>query len=199
MPNPAPFGKPSATRPELRRRFALDGPTLAFAGRLTAQKSLDVMLAAVAANPGVELVVAGDGEERDALLEGIARRGLGGRVRSLGPLPRAEVLDLFAAADASVLSSSWENFPHSVVESLAVGTPVIATRVGGVAEVIEDGVNGLLVPAGDVDALAAAVSRFFADEGLRTRLRASAPASVEGYSAERLLTTLERRLEETCR
>ncbi len=199
MPNPAPFGKPSATRPELRRRFALDGPTLAFAGRLTAQKSLDVMLAAVAANPGVELVVAGDGEERDALLEGIARRGLGGRVRSLGPLPRAEVLDLFAAADASVLSSSWENFPHSVVESLAVGTPVIATRVGGVAEVIEDGVNGLLVPAGDVDALAAAVSRFFADEGLRTRLRASASASVEGYSAERLLTTLERRLEETCR
>ena len=79
---------------------------------------------------------------------------------------------MFAAADASILSSSWENFPHSVVESLAVGTPVIATRVGGVAEVVEDGVNGLLVPVGDADALAAAVRRFFADEELRERLRA---------------------------
>ena len=82
------------------------------------------------------------------------------------------MLDLFAAADASVLSSSWENFPHSVVESLAVGTPVIATRAGGVAEVVEDGVNGLLVPVGDAGALAAAVRRYFADEGLRERLRA---------------------------
>ena len=167
MPNAAPSGGPSAPREELRRRFGCDGPTLAFAGRLTAQKSLDVMLDAVAATPGVALVVAGDGEERDALLAGIAGRGLDDRVRTLGRLPRTDVLDLFAAADASVLSSSWENFPHSVVESLAVGTPVIATRAGGVVEVVEDGVNGLLVPVGDAVALAAAIRRFFADEGLR--------------------------------
>ena len=106
---------------------------------------------------------------------------------------------MFAAADASILSSSWENFPHSVVESLAVGTPVIATRVGGVAEVVDDGVNGLLVPVGDADALAAAVQRFFADEELRERLRAQAAGSVSDYRPERLLGTLEQKLQSVAR
>ena len=63
-----------------------------------------------------------------------------------------------------MLSSSWENFPHSVVESLAVGTPVISTAAGGVAEVVTDGSNGLLVPVGDADALAAAIERYFGDD-----------------------------------
>lgn len=199
MPNPAPFGGASLPRDELRRRYGFDGPTLAFAGRLTAQKALDVMVAALAACPGVALVVAGDGGERDALLSDVAARGLTDRVRVLGALPRQEVLDVFAAADASILSSSWENFPHSVVESLAVGTPVIATRVGGVAEVVDDGVNGLLVPVGDADALAAAVQRFFADEELRERLRAQAEGSVSDYRPERLLGTLEQKLQSVAR
>jgi len=187
MPNPAPAARPSAPRAELRERFGLDGETLAFAGRLTKQKSLEVMLAAVGARPGVTLLVAGDGEERDALVDGIEQRGLGDRVRLLGPVSRDEVLDVFAAADASILSSSWENFPHSVVESLVVGTPVIATSAGGVAEVVEDGVNGLLVPVGDVAALAAAVDRYFDDAALQQRLRANATDSVAAYMPERLL------------
>ena len=108
-------------------------------------------------------------------------------MRLLGPVSRDEVLDVFAAADASILSSSWENFPHSVVESLVVGTPVIATSAGGVAEVVQDGVNGLLVPVGDAAALAAAVDRYFEDGALRKRLRANASESVAGYAPERLL------------
>ena len=86
------------------------------------------------------------------------------------------MLELFRAGDASLLSSSWENFPHTVVEALAVGTPVIATRTGGVAEVLADGENGLVVEPGDVDALAAAIERFFADPELAARLRANAAA-----------------------
>jgi glycosyltransferase involved in cell wall biosynthesis len=195
MPNPAPAGGASAPREELRRRLALEGSTLAFGGRLTAQKALGVMLAAVAACPGVTLIVAGDGGEREDLAAGVARLGLGGRVRLLGAVPRDQVLDVFAAADASVLSSSWENFPHSVVESLAVGTPVIATRAGGVAEVVEDGVNGLLVDVGDVAGLAAAIQRYFADEPLRERLRESAAPSVEAYRPERLLGAVIEALE----
>ena len=69
------------------------------------------------------------------------------------------MLRILYAADAALLSSRWENFPHLVVEALAVGTPVIATAVGGVPEVVRDGENGLLVPAGDPDALAAAIRR----------------------------------------
>ena len=196
MPNPAPGAIPSAPREELRRRFRVAGATLAFAGRLTAQKSLGVMLDAVAASPGVTLLVAGDGEEADALAAGVARLGLAERVRLLGPVSRAEVLDVFAAADASVLSSSWENFPHSVVESLAVGTPVISTRAGGVAEVVRDGVNGLLVDVGDTAGLAAAIGHFFEDEPLRERLRANAAPSVDAYRADRLLGVVVERLAE---
>jgi glycosyltransferase involved in cell wall biosynthesis len=120
-------------------------------------------------------------------------------VRFLGALQRDEVLRLFRAADASLLSSTWENFPHTVVESLAVGTPVIATRVGGVAEVVHDGENGLLVPAGDAGALAAAIRRFYGERGLRERLAAAAAPSVAGYGREEMLSRIEAVLVEAAR
>ena len=189
LPNPAPALSELAPRDELRRSFELDGPTLAFAGRLTAQKSLDVAIAAVAGVDGVNLVIAGDGDQRARL-----ERGAHECVRFIGVLPRERVLELFRAADATILSSSWENFPHTVVEALAVGTPVISTDSGGVSEVVHDGENGLLVPAGDAAALAAAVRRFFEDEPLRDRLRAAAAPSVVDYSAERVLGRLEETL-----
>ena len=199
MPNPAPDRRPAASRAELRGRFGLEGNTLAFAGRLTAQKALPVMLEAVARVEGVSLVVAGEGDEREIVTAEIARLGIARRARLLGSLPRDRVLDLFAAADATVLSSSWENFPHSVVESLAVGTPVISTRVGGVAEVVVDGVNGLLVPVGDVAALAAAIERFFSDGALRVTLRGNAAPSVDDYGVEHVLGAVVQRLEEAVR
>ncbi|MGH2933913.1 MAG: glycosyltransferase family 4 protein [Gaiellaceae bacterium] len=194
LPNPYPPLPELPPREELRARFGMDGPTLAFAGRLGPQKSLDVALAAIDAVDGVTFVVAGDGGERDRL-EALA----GPRVRFLGPLPRERVLELFRAADASLLSSSWENFPHAVVEALAVGTPVLATRVGGVAEVVRDGENGLLVEPGDADALAAIVRRYFADDALRGRLRSAATESVRGYDRETIFGRLERVLQETAR
>ena len=103
------------------------------------------------------------------------------------------MLELFRAGDASLLSSSWENFPHTVVEALAVGTPVIATRTGGVAEVLEDGVNGLLVEPGDVEALTAAIDRFFADAALAgAAARRTPSASVADYAPDRVYGRLER-------
>ena len=182
-----------------RAELELDGPTLAFAGRITRQKSLEVALAALAQVDGVTLLVAGDGPDLPDLRREATERGLDGRVRFLGPLDRDRVLVLFRASDASLLTSSWENFPHTVVEALAVGTPVIATAVGGVAEVVRDGENGLVVPAGDVDALAAAIRRFLGDGGLQERLRAAAAPSVAGYSLERTYARLEAILAEASR
>ena len=169
----------------------MNGRTLAFAGRLGAQKSLEVALEAVESVDGVTLLIAGDGEER-ARLEALA----GPRVRFLGALPRERVLELFHAADAAILSSSWENFPHTVVEALAVGTPVIATDVGGVAEVVHDGENGLLVPAGDASALGDAVRRYFTDDGLRSTLRTAAAASVRASDRDTVFGRIERALAE---
>jgi glycosyltransferase involved in cell wall biosynthesis len=176
LPNPAP------AVPQLDRR-PHDGVVLAFAGRFGPQKALDVLFGAVARVPEVRLRVAGAG-----VLDGDPPPN----AELLGALPREQVLRLFADADASVLSSSWENFPHTVVESLAVGTPVIATRVGGVPEVVEDGVNGLLVAPGDVEALAGAIRRFAAEPELRVRLREAAAPSVARFAPEVVYGELER-------
>jgi glycosyltransferase involved in cell wall biosynthesis len=175
LPNPAPDVSAVVARDEARARHGFDEPTLVFGGRLTEQKSLDLAIEA-ARRADVRLVVAGDGPDRARL------ERLGGATL-LGAQPRETVLELFRAADASILSSSWENFPHGVVESLAAGTPVVATDVGGVAEVLVDGENGVLVPSGDVDALTEGVRRVLRDND---RLRANAVASVERYSRDRV-------------
>ncbi len=191
LPNPAPAIPELPSREQLKEQLGVNGATLAFAGRLTAQKSLERALEAVAGAEGVSFVVAGDGPDRGPLEAKARELGIAGRVRFLGAQPRQRVVELFRAADATILSSSWENFPHTVVEALAVGTPVLAMEAGGVAEVVRDGVNGLLVPAGDTAALADAVRRYFADEDLRVRLRDHAAESVADYSAERVFTRLE--------
>ena len=185
LPNPPP------PVPQLPPREPRDRPLLAFAGRMTAPKALDVALEAVAEVPEVDLELAGDGEQR-AALEGRAHRlGLDGRVRFLGSLPRGEVLALFRRADAALLSSAWENFPHTLVEALAVGTPAIATDVGGVREVVTHGENGLLVVTGDPGALAGAIRRFLDDEALRSHLSAGAAPSAERFAPERIYGELE--------
>jgi glycosyltransferase involved in cell wall biosynthesis len=199
LPNPSPILGELGERGELRRRFGLNGSTLAFAGRLTAQKSLERALQAVAGVDGVQLVIAGEGPERESLETQSRELGVADRVVFLGALPREQIVELFHAADATILSSSWENFPHTVVEALAVGTPVLAMEVGGVAEVLHDGVNGLVVAAGDTDALTGAVRRFFADDELRARLRAAAAPSVAAYAPERVFGELEQTLQRVAR
>ena len=194
VPNAAPPLPELPSQEEARRRFGVDGSTLAFAGRLTAAKALDVAFDAVAQVDGVTLLVAGEGEERARL---VARAPA--NVRLLGPLDRGGVLELFRAADAALLSSAWENFPHALVEALAVGTPVLATRVGGIPEIVVDGENGLLVPSGDAAALAGAIGRFFADAELRARLTAAAAPSAQRFAPEQTVERLEAILERAAR
>jgi glycosyltransferase involved in cell wall biosynthesis len=161
-------------------------------GPARAVKSLDSAIEALRQVDGVSLLIAGDGPER----AGLERFAGGLPVRFLGPSHARLVLELFAAADAVLLPSSWENFPHAVVEGLAVGTPVIATAVGGVTEIVTDGVNGLLVPRGDVGAMAEAIRRFFGDDALRERLRGAAAGSVGDYAPERVYGRIEELLRE---
>ncbi|MBA2332564.1 MAG: glycosyltransferase family 4 protein [Actinobacteria bacterium] len=193
---PLPKLRPAS---EVRAELGLPGALLAFAGRINAQKALDVLLDALALVDGPSLALAGDGPELPRLERHAATLGLGGRVRFLGARTRTEVLELFGAADAAVLTSAWENFPHTVVEALAVGTPVLGTAVGGVGEVVRDGENGLLVAPGDPAAFAEAVRRFLGDEELRGRLSASASASVEHLRPGRVYAELEQILAKATR
>jgi glycosyltransferase involved in cell wall biosynthesis len=170
--------------------------TFVYAGRLTRQKALGVAIDAVGRIPAARLVVIGDGPERAQLERRAHDAGLNGRISFCGAQPREQVLDALRGAWAAVLSSDWENLPHAAVEALAVGTPVVATSVGGVPEVVHDGVNGLLVPPGSPDALAAAIGRLVDDAVLRDRLAGAAAASVAELSRDRVYGELERLLEE---
>ena len=187
IPNPAPELPQLPSREEARAALGITGPALATAGRLTAQKALRDALQALARVPAVELLVLGDGPERPALEREAETLGVSDRVRLLGAGTRDEVLRLFRAADAVLVTSAWENLPHTVLEALAVGTPVIATAVGGIPEVVVDGENGLLVPPHDVDSIARAVQRLIRDDELRRSLAAAAPGSVDGLSEPRIL------------
>jgi glycosyltransferase involved in cell wall biosynthesis len=183
LPNPVPALRASDPVEE--------AATFVFAGRLTAAKALGTALEALARVEGPSLAVVGDGEERESLERKARELGLNGRVEFLGAQPRERVLALLGSAQAVVLTSAWENFPNVVVEALASGTPVIATAVGGVGEIVSDGENGLLVPPGDPEAFAAAIRRFLAEPELRERLRARAASSVERFRPDRVFARLE--------
>jgi glycosyltransferase involved in cell wall biosynthesis len=199
VPNPAPSLPALPARDDARARLGLNGFTLATAGRLTRQKALGDALEAVARVDGVSLVVAGDGPERQVLEHRPAALGVAERVRFVGPLSRDQVLTLYRASDAALSTSAWENLPHSVVEALAVGTPVLATAVGGVPEVVHDGENGLLVPAGDVEAIAGAIGRLVGDGGLRAALASRATGSVAELAEPAALERIVRIVEEAGR
>jgi glycosyltransferase involved in cell wall biosynthesis len=189
LPNPAP--EVDGLVPK-----SLPAGTFVFAGRLTAQKGLRTALDAVALVPGASLVLVGDGPERAELEGRAAAAEIDGRVRFLGARPRDEVVRLLAGARAALLPSDWENLPHAAVEALAVGTPVVATAVGGVPEVVRDDVNGLLVAPGDADALAAAMRRILDDDALRDRLAAAAAESVRPLARDIVYGRLEQLLGE---
>jgi glycosyltransferase involved in cell wall biosynthesis len=135
-------------------------------------------LALLDAPPSVCLV--GDGPERPAIEERIGRLGLRGAVGLAGARPDAR--RLLADYQFAVLPSHHEGLPNAVLEAMAAGLPVVATAVGGVPEIVTDGVTGLLVPPRTPADLAAAIGRLAADPALRARLGAAGRAAVSAYS-----------------
>lgn len=199
IPNPAVVAARPRRREQLRRELAMDGPTAVFAGRLVRQKNLPMAIDAMRDVRGLKLAIVGDGPERPALLRAIAAAGVEDRVSVLPPVSQPRAGDWMRAADATLLPSDWENFPHAVVESLAQGTPVIATAVGGVAEIVEHGRTGWLVPPGDREALRGALQRLVDDPQTRAALRPRALVASERYRPERLFALAEELLARTAR
>lgn len=121
-------------------------------GRLEPQKNPFLLLEAFAQiqDPRAHLVLLGSGSLTGSIDEFIRSRGLSDRVHRLGK--RNDIPDALAASDVFVLASNWEGNPLAVMEAMAAGLPVIATGVGGVPELVESGVEGLIVPANDVTA-----------------------------------------------
>lgn len=183
---PVAAPKPTASRSVADVRAELgvgaDTPLILSVGRLHRQKAHDVLIHAAThwsrRSPQPITLIAGDGPQHRELSELIATTLA--PVRLLGR--RSDVADLLRAADVVVLASRWEARPLVVQEAMALGRPVVATDVGGVAELVGDG--ALLVPAGEVAELADAVARLLDEPAARAELAGRAVAQAGGWPDE---------------
>jgi glycosyltransferase involved in cell wall biosynthesis len=188
-----PEGDGARVREELG--IAPDAPVVVAVAVLRPQKALDVLIRAAAELrrelPDLRVLIAGSGDQRDELDRLAGELGAGDAVTLLGI--RSDVPDLLAAADVAALSSDYEGSPLAVMEYMDAALPVVATRVGGVPDLIEDGVNGLLVPPRDPSALAAALGRVLRDRAAAAEMgRRGRERRRTEFTIDNTVRTLER-------
>jgi glycosyltransferase involved in cell wall biosynthesis len=186
-----------AVRGRLRAELGIGGgvPLIGIVARLVPIKAHEVFLDAAARlgqeRPEARFVVVGDGERRAELEALAARRGPPGRVHFLGW--RRDLDGIYADLDVVVLTSRNEGLPVSLIEAMAAARPVVATRVGGVPDLVEDTVSGCLVPEGNAGAVAAALRALLADPERRQVMGAAGRKRVAGaFGADRLLADVDR-------
>ncbi len=153
---------PSQDRDGLRRALGARKTTLLMVGRLVELKGHKLVIDAIRNIPEVELWIVGDGPELSLLKSQVAQVGLGDRVRFVGGVEHSQLAQYYAAADALILASSREGWPNVLLEAMACGTPVIATAVGGVPEVVGSGDVGILVKERSEEEITAAIRQFLA-------------------------------------
>ncbi len=162
-------------------RIAPDEVVILLARRLVEKNGVVVFAEAAARlkDLPVRFVFAGDGPERDKVERILEQGGVRERARLLGNVPNSQMLDIYRAADISVLPSFMEATSITGLESMACGLPLVGTRVGGIPVLIDDGATGLLVEPGDAEALAAALRELVASAECRRAMGQAARARAE--------------------
>ncbi len=163
-----------ADRPQARAALGLTRPTLLSVGALIPRKGHDRTLAALALLPDWHLLIAGEGPERAHLERQASDLNIAGRVRFLGAWPHHRLAELYSAADLSVLASSREGWANVLLESMACGTPVIASPIPGNTEVVKSPAAGLIADANTPLAIAQAIRTLSASPADRAATRAYA-------------------------
>jgi glycosyltransferase involved in cell wall biosynthesis len=184
--------RPQRARDDVRAELGVGGAEFVVAvGRYQEEKNHQLLLRAAALlaprRPRLRVLIVGEhGPAERSVRDLVTELGLESVVTLIGP--RTDVADVIAAADLLAHPSSREALGLVLVEAMAVGTPVVATAVGGVPAFISDGENGLLVPPGDADALAVAIERLLDDEALRRRLAAAGRVTYEArFTLDRMV------------
>jgi glycosyltransferase involved in cell wall biosynthesis len=173
----------SMTATEAKARYGIPAERFVIGGmgRLSAEKGFDRLIEAtdrlLKSGADVELVIAGEGNEKPALERLIANLGRQANMRLLGY--RTDTRELFQAMDVFALSSIREGLPNVVLEAMALEVPVIATRVAGVPRLVRDGENGLLIEPGPTEQLHEALDRLRTDGGLRRQLALAGRRTIE--------------------
>src|SRR5215208_945759 len=168
-------------------------PRVLFVGRLAPQKGVSTLVAAAGLleDPSARLLLVGDGPERKVLEKEAKRIGMGDRLHFVGFVAHERLPAVLVHADLLVLPSLYEELGTVLLEAMQAALPIVASNIGGIPDVIEDGVNGLLVPPGEPEALARAIDRLLADRDLARRLSEGAQERAKDYDwevlAERVL------------
>jgi len=180
-----------------RRERQLDSehPTLITVARLAPVKGVDVVIRAFGdlriTHPMAKLIIVGEGPARAELEQVCCELHLAEVVQFTGALLIERIADLLSTAHVFALGSRTEGMPHAALEAMAAGTPVVATHVGGTPEVVADGVNGLLVPPDDPQAMAAAIYQILNDPSLAAKLSQSGLLTLNRFSWPRLVDNYE--------
>ncbi len=169
--------------------------TIVWVGRLVPEKGLtyllDAMKKVVASHPDAKLLLVGDGNKKQQL-ENLARRdGLDSKISFLGSLDRAAVARILSAGDVFAFPSLREGMPLALLEAMASGLPVVSSNISGVNGLVTDGVDGILVPPKDSEALANALLMLLSDESLRKKLGQNARKSAEEHSLDKAILKTE--------
>lgn len=173
-------------RQAARMRFDISGPALASVGHLIDRKGHDFVIRALASLPGWQLLIAGDGPEREKL-EALARSsGVADRVTFLGRRSQEELAELYSAVDILVLASDREGWANVLLEAMACGTPVVATRIWGTPEVVACPEAGELVERDDAD-----IARGIRALHARLPDRSATRSYAEGFSWDATIRGLE--------
>jgi glycosyltransferase involved in cell wall biosynthesis len=158
-----------------------DMPLAVAVGRLSAEKGFDVLIEAVRrindAGQSLGLAIAGDGDQRTELQSIIDQTGYADRIKLLGFVSDPRLV--YRAGDLYVLSSYREGLPNVVLEAMTMRMPVVCTKIAGMPDLVRDGENGLMVDAGDAEALRAAIDRLVADDGLSSKFSEAGRATIE--------------------
>jgi glycosyltransferase involved in cell wall biosynthesis len=178
--NPDRF-MPAVAPPELRRHLSPPGRlVVGWVGILRSWHRVDLLMEAAAGLEHVQLVIIGDGPDRERLLEAARRFGVEERVHMTGRVPHAEMPRYIAALDVAAAADDRTGYasPMKLLEYMAMGKPVVAPRMQNIEDFIADGVNGLLFEPRNAIDLAKCLERLHADEVLRTRIGANARQSI---------------------
>src|SRR5215212_8138206 len=161
-------------------------PRVVFVGRLAPQKGVSTLVeaAGLLKDPSAQVLLVGDGPERSKLEREAKRIGVAGRLHFVGFVAHDRLPAVLAHADLLVLPSLYEELGTVLLEAMQAGLPIVASKTGGIPDVIENGVNGILVAPGEPEALARAIDRLLADPGLTCRLSEGARERGKDYDWE---------------
>lgn len=172
---------------EILGRRDSEGEKLVYVGRLTRKKGVEYLISAMRLTRNVDLLIVGDGPDRQRL----EKMAHGLRVEFVGKVPPERIYQYLKQAKILILPSLYEGVPNVILEAMSMGVPVIATRVGGVPDVIRDGETGLLVEPGRVEELAISIKKLIKDDNLRRKMSENCLKEAKKYSWDHVVERFE--------